>query len=70
MFEIIIAELNDLGFDLQDVKGLCGCHSFNLVVTDVATASLEAANFFNIVQKVYSFFLDIYVSMGYIFKTC
>lgn len=34
----------------------CSSHSLNLVVNDMAKSSFEAANFFNIVQKLYTFF--------------
>ncbi|EFA12991.1 Zinc finger MYM-type protein 1-like Protein [Tribolium castaneum] len=34
----------------------CSSHSLNLVVNDMAKASLEAAKFFNMVQKIYLFF--------------
>lgn len=34
----------------------CSSHSLNLVVNDMAKSSLEAANFFNMVQKIYVFF--------------
>ncbi|GBN03808.1 Zinc finger MYM-type protein 1 [Araneus ventricosus] len=34
----------------------CDSHSLNLVVNDMAKSSLEGANFFHIVQKLYSFF--------------
>ncbi|GFW05202.1 DUF4371 domain-containing protein [Trichonephila clavipes] len=34
----------------------CSSHSLNLVVNDMAKASFEAANFFNIVQNIYLFF--------------
>lgn len=86
MTDIIIGELNDLGLNLQDIRGQgydngsnmrgdkagvqskikqynsrafyvpCSSHSLNLVVNDMAKASLEAANFFNMVQKIYLFF--------------
>ena len=88
MSEIIIGQLNDLGLNLQDIRGQgydtgssmrgdkggvqsrikklnsrafyvpCSSHSLNLVVNDMAKASLEAANFFNMVQKIY--ILDVY----------
>lgn len=87
MTDIIIGELNDLGLNLQDIRGQgydngsnirgdktgvqskikqynsqafyvpCSSHSLNLVVNDMAKASLDAANFFNMVQKIYLFFL-------------
>lgn len=34
----------------------CSAHSLNLVVNDMAKSSLQAANFFNIVQKIFVFF--------------
>lgn len=34
----------------------CSSHSLNLVVNGMAKASLEAANFFSIIQKIYLFF--------------
>lgn len=34
----------------------CSSHSLNLVVNDMAMTSLEAANFFCIIQKIYVFF--------------
>ena len=34
----------------------CSSHSLNLVVNDMVKSSLEAANFFNTVQKIYVFF--------------
>ncbi|GLV46131.1 hypothetical protein CBL_05192 [Carabus blaptoides fortunei] len=42
----------------------CSCHSLNLVVGDMAKASLEATNFSNMVKKIYLFFLGIYFSVG------
>ncbi|GFT83206.1 zinc finger MYM-type protein 1 [Trichonephila clavipes] len=36
----------------------CSSHSLNLVVNDMAKASFEAANFFNIVQKIHLFFFS------------
>lgn len=35
----------------------CSSHSLNLVVNDMAKSSLEVGNFFNIVQKIYVFFV-------------
>ena len=34
----------------------CSSHSLNVVVNDMVKSSLEAANFFNMVQKIYVFF--------------
>ncbi|KAK5647971.1 hypothetical protein RI129_002863 [Pyrocoelia pectoralis] len=35
----------------------CSSHSLNLVVNDMTKSSLEVGNFFNIVQKIYVFFV-------------
>ncbi|XP_071051088.1 uncharacterized protein [Onthophagus taurus] len=46
-----IKNLNSQAFYVR-----CSSHSLNLVVNDMAKASSVAANFFNIIQKLYLFF--------------
>ncbi|XP_052192318.1 uncharacterized protein LOC127801345 [Diospyros lotus] len=34
----------------------CGCHSLNLVISDVATSCVRAVSFFGVLQRIYSLF--------------
>ncbi|XP_021861463.2 uncharacterized protein [Spinacia oleracea] len=36
----------------------CGCHSLNLVLCDIANASSKARDFFGIVQRIYTIFVN------------
>ena len=34
----------------------CGCHSLNLVISDVASSCVRAVSFFGVLQRIYSLF--------------
>ena len=42
----------------------CSAHLLNLVLSDAASCCLEAAEIFNTIQEIYTFFIWIYTPLG------